>query len=128
MSAIIDGVQWNSILPVGALYVPASKFLTVSGSDTAGTPTASTKTIGLGAFISGIGTFNTSDPSFGAFQLMVGSQVWQAGGGQGGSGIITITVFSAHSASGTFFFTANPTAGSASGTKIVANGRFDVTF
>jgi hypothetical protein len=127
MSASIGGTQWNAILPVGVAYVPAGNFITINGTDTAGSAPAA-KTIGFGLFVAGPGTYTINDQSFAAFQVSVGAQSWGAGGGYGGSGTVTFTKLTSNSASGTFSFTGNPTGGGAIGTKAVTNGKFDVTF
>jgi hypothetical protein len=127
MSAVIGGVQWNSLPQVGVTYLPSGNVLSVNGTDTSGTPNASTRTLGFYINpIAGTGTYGINEGN--QAQVMDGSRVWQAGGSSGGSGAVIITSLSTHRATGSFSFVLNPTGGGATGTKAVTGGAFDVSY
>jgi hypothetical protein len=84
-------------------------------------------------------TFGLAIPTFGpgAVPLSTGanailtspsSQDWSATHLYGGSGTITVTSLTSHSATGTFSFVMVPIGGGATGNRTVAQGMFSVTF
>lgn len=125
VTAIVDGVAYSGI---------ARQPTTTSGilfvtSDTS----ALTVTITFIAPAT-VGTVTTDFHPMGSvvFHLttrmgMVTTGTWSALLTQG-SGTLTVASFSATGASGTFSFTALPTGAGATGSKVVTNGAFNVTF
>jgi hypothetical protein len=121
MSATIDGVAWSSQLP-SAVY--RNNIVAIAGIDNGLTTSVS---IGFGA--TGTGTYN-----LGFGNSVAGSGiVTKAGKGwgsslQGGTGSVTVTTLTANHIVGTFSFNAVPASGGATGTSVVTNGKFDITF
>ncbi len=121
MSARVDGDAWTATAALAVAYTGG--ILAFAGSD------ASQVTIGLGFIPDGLKTYpiGPSEPTNG--NLSLGStQSWAASASMG-SGTVTLTSFTANSASGTFMFVADPVASTgATGTRSVTEGVFDVTF
>jgi hypothetical protein len=91
------------------------------------TAQASSISIGIGALAS-VGTTSVGPNSPTNGNLIAANQSWLAGP-SGGSGTLTITTLTATGATGTFSFSMVPnTSSGASGTKVIANGAFNVTF
>ena len=147
LSAVINGVAWAACAPVLAQYDRRVGALAVSGGDLS--PTLM-QNIGL-AFAVGVHepvVDENDEPEIGTFPRSVSIGIdspanasltfaaapgvvhlWEATGVTGGSGTITLTSFTANSATGTFSFILLPSAPSgATGVKTVTQGVFSVTF
>lgn len=72
------------------------------------------------------GTVDLRSGSTGA-QIGEGGETWYAVG-SGGSGTLTVQTLTAERATGTFSFTGAGVGGSATGTRTIVNGSFDVRF
>lgn len=122
ISAKIDGVQWNSVI-TSAGYTNVG--LVISGADNSNP----TRSFGLGIAAISTGTFQiTPQNPVGNATWTVGSATWQMNV-SGGDGTITITSLTSTGASGTFSFTMVPLPNtSATGTKTITDGVFNVTF
>ena len=123
MSATIDGVRWDAtIIQVGA----ASTIFSVAGMDK---PTAPFGALSFGVPAK-VGTYpfgSTTGTQDAGFQDGAG-KIWQASFIRG-SGSVTLSTLTGNYASGTFTIDLAPVAGSAAtGTKVVRNGTFNVTF
>lgn len=116
-TAKVNGQTWSADV-VEALYI--GTVLSVSGSDNNVVITVSVAT-------QGTGTYDLSAGSA-AGVVTEGSDSWYAVG-LGGSGSVTITSLTSHSAKGTFQFTGGPVPGAGTtGTRSVTQGAFDVKF
>jgi len=129
LTATIDGQPWTAT--TASLTVSYSNgILAIVGSDASGVtsfgfgflPTGSTAfpytvalDTGANAVLSILTAAGTVDQ-------------WSATHLDGGTGTITVTGFTDHSATGTFTFTLVAAGGGASGTKTVTQGSFSVTF
>ncbi len=121
MSARIDGDAWIANAALSVTFTGG--VLAFAGSDVA------TATVGVGLIPTGPGTYPIGPTQPTNANVSLGTpNSWSASSAVG-SGSITLTTFTANSASGTFFFTAEPVATTgATGTKVVTEGVFDVTF
>jgi hypothetical protein len=125
MSATIDGVRWAAASTPGAVAVIRTElFVVIGGSDV----NLVAVSLSMPA-VSAPGTYPLVPPT--AYHGLVQEQqerTWTSGQ-PGGSGSVTITSVSDARIAGTFEFAALPAPGtSATGTRQVTNGRFDVTF
>jgi hypothetical protein len=120
MTANIDGTAWNAGLTVAATY--QSSTFGIGGTD-------GTRQITIAVTnVTGTGTFDFGLGEDGAAIIAQGTQSWTTTL-TGGTGTLTISSINASGASGSFSFTAFPTPGSgATGTSVVTNGTFNVTF
>ena len=119
ITAQIDGGSFTATT-IAATYT--SGIMGIAGTDAQG------RTIGLGGQVPGPGTYTVGVTSPANFSVTIGSAGWQAAITLG-SGSLTVTSISAAGAKGTFQFTAGPVSGTtASGTKVVTAGAFDVKF
>jgi hypothetical protein len=132
MSATINGVPWTADCIAVPFNVPT--YLEIAGVKTA--PSLSIA-IALGSLAPNPGMGDIGPGTFGLGDnlnavVTNGTVAWQAlPSSQGGAGPLTFTIntLTATSTSGTFLFTAPPqTGGSASGTQVVINGVFNITF
>jgi Family of unknown function (DUF6252) len=133
MSAVINGTGWTATCITTASY--AGGIVSLGATD-------GTQSIGLGLTTGGLGTYTMTpfDPlnpspntliANGLVDLLPASPAsWSANSGTpGSSGTLTLTALSAIGVTGTFSFTAVATPGTgASGSKIVTNGVFNITF
>jgi len=122
MSATIDGTPWTA---AGSAFY-SNGALSVSGTSATTPPQA----IGFALVVSRPGTYpiGAGNVTGANAVLTVGAASWQAIP-TSGTGSITVDTLNTHSASGTFAFTAAPVPGTtASGTRIVAAGQFDISF
>ena len=120
MTAQIDGQSWSAISII-ATY--DGELLVIGGAD------ANVTGIGIGSQgVDGPGTY-VIGTVIGANGSVTqdGTMIWFAGIGVG-SGSITVSSISAVGAVGTFAFVAEPSMGGATGTRVVTNGTFNVTF
>jgi len=121
MSAKVDGDSWvaNSALTVAY----TGGILAFAGSD------ASMLTIGMGFIPTGPGTYSIGPSEPTNANLSEGTVHSWAASSSMGSGSVTLTSFTENSASGTFSFTVEPvTTTGATGSRLVTEGMFDVTF
>lgn len=119
MSATIDGVDWSATIGFTASY--NGGILAFAGSD------PSQRTLGIGLIpVNGPGSYpiGTSQPT-NAVYSEGGTTSWNADAFMG-SGVVTVTSISEAGASGTFSFTVESDADGSS--KVITNGKFDVTF
>jgi len=87
-----------------------------------------TQTIGL-SFVPSVGTQTVTATGIVIGQVTIGGQTWQASGGAGSSGSVTVSTATATHLVGTFSFTAPAlTTGATPATRQVTAGVFDVTF
>jgi hypothetical protein len=123
MTASIDGSSWTAVAINTATYT--NGLLSIGGADGSNP----IRSIALALTVAGPGTFAMGTlPSAANAVLSIGiGPTWTANVG-GGSGTITITAISSTGTSGTFFFTAVPAAGGATGTHTVTSGTFNITF
>jgi hypothetical protein len=124
MTATIDGVAWRAVCLGVNTSTPG--IISIAG----GEPTTQTTgtTLGFGA-VRGVGATNigTLSPT-NALLTVGGGALWQAALSNG-SGTLTFTTLTANNAVGTFSFTLTAQSGTtATGTKVVTNGAFNVTF
>ncbi|MBK7595943.1 MAG: hypothetical protein IPP98_01475 [Gemmatimonadetes bacterium] len=123
MSATVAGTAWSGTLAVQVTY--AGNVLAVSGTN--GTYQIVLTVPGVNA----TGTYNVGPGNLGVAQLVqvtAGTPAWTSSL-VGGAGSITVTTLTASRAAGTFTFTAAASPGtSATGTRSVTNGSFDVQF
>jgi hypothetical protein len=127
ITASIAGVSWSANSVTAANVPPNATgtvgVLTVYGFEVAG---ARSIRVIVGYSGNGIGTYSVPGSLGTGFVWTEGTQAqtWD-----GTSGSVTITTFTATRAAGTFSFTAAARAGSgATGTRVITNGSFDVTF
>jgi len=119
ITAQIDGGSFTATT-IAATY--QSGIMGLAGTDAQG------RSIGIGAQIPGPGTYTVGVTSPANFSVTIGSAAWQAAITLG-SGSVTVTSISAAGAKGTFQFTAAPLPNTtATGTKAVTAGTFDVKF
>ena len=120
MSARIDGAQWRASAAIAATN--NNGLVAIAGTDGTG------RTIAFGVIAGGTGTFTTNSTSGTNFLIAEGGASWHALLTTG-NGSITFTTLTATRAVGSFSFTAPPVGGTtASGTRNVTQGAFDVTF
>jgi hypothetical protein len=121
MSATIDGTAWSSQVP-SAVY--RSNIVAIAGLDNALTTTVS---IAFGA--TGTGTYNLGfgNSNAGSAIVIKSGKSWGSSL-QGGTGSVTLTTLTANHVVGTFTFNAAASGGGATGTSVVTNGKFDITF
>ncbi|MBK6494210.1 MAG: hypothetical protein IPO52_12535 [Gemmatimonadetes bacterium] len=123
MSATVAGTAWSGTLAVQGTH--GGNVLAVSGTN--GTYQIQLTIPGVAA----TGTFNVGPGNLGVAQLVqvtTGTPAWTSSL-VGGAGSITVTTLTATRAAGTFTFTAAASPGtSATGTRSVTNGSFDVQF
>jgi hypothetical protein len=128
ITASIGGVSWSANSVVTASNVPPSAtgtvgVLTIYGFEL---PGARSIRVIAGYSGTGIGTYTVPGSLGTGFVWTEGTQAqtWD-----GTSGSVTITTFTATRVAGTFSFTATARAASgATGTRLISNGSFDVTF
>jgi hypothetical protein len=121
LSATIDGAAWSSHLP-SASYT--NNLVVVAGVDNAITTTV---TFGFGATAPGTYAVGFGNPNAGTGIIVKGGKSWGTSL-QGGTGSVTLTTLTTHHLVGTFTFNAVPAGGGATGTSVVTNGKFDITF
>lgn len=121
MSATIDGAAWSAQLP-SASYT--NNLVVVAGVDNALTATV---TFGFGATGPGTYSIGFANTNGGTGIIVKGGKSWGTSL-QGGTGSVTLTTLTAHHFVGTFTFNAVPSGGGATGTSVVTNGKFDITF
>jgi hypothetical protein len=123
MSATVAGTAWSGTLAVQGTH--GGNVLAVSGTN--GTYQIQLTVPGVAA----TGTFNFGPGNLGVAQLVqvtTGTPAWTSSL-VGGAGSITVTTLTTTRAAGTFTFTAAASPGtSATGTRTVTNGTFDVQF
>lgn len=123
MSATVAGTAWSGSLAVQGQV--AGNVLSVSGTN--GTYQIVMNVPGVAA----TGTYNVGPGNFGVAQLIQvtnGTPTWTSSL-VGGAGSVTVTTLTATRVAGTFTFTAAASPGtSATGTRAVTNGSFDVKF
>ena len=118
MSAKIDGASWVATNVGGSVTNGIAILAATNG----------TQTIGL-SFLPSVGTQIVTATGLVIGQVMIGGQTWQASGGAGSSGSVTVTTATANHLVGTFSFTAPAfTTGATPATRQVTAGVFDVTF
>ena len=130
MTATIDGVAWRAVCVAVSLTVQG--VISIAGGEPT-TPTTGT-TIGFAAPRSvGSTSIGPLSPT-NALLTVGGGSLWQSALNNG-SGTVTFTTLTttnaagANNAVGTFSFTMTPQSGTtATGTKVVTNGTFNVTF
>lgn len=128
MSATVDGVRWEAVV-ISAAAIQGG-VLRVAGQDHTKAPF-----VALGIAVPPkVGTYsvNTATGASVAGSLVqadAGRPVrqWNADGGAG-SGTVTLTALTTTRASGTFSFTLVHMVTASTGTKTIANGKFDITF
>lgn len=119
ITAQIDGGSFSATTIVAAY---TSGIMSIAGTDGQG------RTIGIAGQIPGPGTYPVGVTSPANFSVNIASAAWQAAITLG-SGSVTVSSISAAGAKGTFQFTAAPLSGTtATGTKVVTAGAFDVKF
>jgi hypothetical protein len=129
MTADIDGTTWTAVCI--AVNVGAPGLIGLGGSDNLANPT----TFGFGfGPTNRVGTYPV-DKTLGINALLtIGTADWQAAAVTNGSGTLTFTTSTRSSAAGTFSFTLRPTTivpmkgNTATGTRVVTNGAFNITF
>ena len=123
MTAVIDGSPWTAAAITTASYT--NGILSIGGADRVNP----IRSIGLALTVAAPGTFVMGTlPSAANAVLSIGiGPTWTANVA-GGTGTIVITAISSTAASGTFFFTAVPAAGGATGTHTATSGTFNITF
>ena len=124
MTATIDGASWVATLSVEArrTHSGAAGIISLAGSNNNG--------LGLGVAFpdSGVQSYTLGGFHPSNATILQGASAWVANV-TGGSGTVTVTALDATHVAGTFAFNAVPTPGtSASGTKHVTNGHFDIPF
>jgi Family of unknown function (DUF6252) len=119
MTAQVDGAAWTAATR-GATYV--NGVLTITGTNAA----QLLVTIGV-SNVTGPGTFSLAGGNQnGALGNVInGAAIW-ASSLAGGSGTITVTSLTATAVTGTFSFTAVPATASATGTRQVTSGQFNL--
>jgi Family of unknown function (DUF6252) len=121
LSATIDGAAWSSQLPSA---VVKNTIIAIAGIDN-----GLTTSVSLGFAASKPGTY-----SLGFGNSVAGNAIVTRGGKswgsslQGGTGSVTLTTLTANHVAGTFSFTGVASGGGATGTTVVTNGKFDITF
>lgn len=132
VSARLNGSTWRADLAISVLNTPPTaiipgRIVLVALDRSHLSLGFSVAYTGLGSYTVGVNNFNNS---FTAFYVLQGAESWSASQTQSGSsGTIEFTVLTANRATGSFSFVAVPAAGTgATGTKVVTNGVFDVTF
>jgi hypothetical protein len=120
MSAEIDGTTWIANCIQAASWI--ANTLSIVGTN-------GTDTVTLGAVTTELGTIDlTTGAAYGSVTRLSTGATWTTGAGRGG-GILTLTRVDFQGAAGTFSFSAPPAPGStATGTKVVSNGMFNVRF
>lgn len=120
MSAKIDGAQWTA--NVGIYATRASGAIGLAGGN-------GEYLISMGV-VGAVGTYVVGDGSGANLSLLTNDnqQVWMAMTGKG-SGTITVTTLTDERVVGTFSFTAPAVAStSASGTRVITEGSFNIEF
>jgi len=128
MSATVDGVRWESVV-ISAVAIQGG-VLRIAGQDHMNAPF-----VALGIAVPpNVGTYTVSAATGAS---VAGSLVqadsgrtfrqWNADGGSG-TGTVSLTALTATGASGTFSFTLVHMVTASTGTKTIANGKFDITF
>jgi hypothetical protein len=128
MSATIDGTRWDAVV-ISAAAIQGG-VLRVGGQNSMTTPF-----VALGVAVPPVVGTYTVGPATGATvagsldQDDTGAPVlqWNADGGAG-SGTVTLSRLTSTGASGTFSFTLVHIVTASTGTKVIRNGVFDVTF
>lgn len=118
-TARVDGSSFNASFAVVAV---AGSIISIGASNASG------QSLGFAWVDAGAGTYTISQaaPTNGNYSF--GNSSWGAGAG-GGSGSIVISTRTTNRVAGTFSFTMNATPGtSATGTKTISQGSFDLTF
>jgi hypothetical protein len=123
MSATVAGTAWSGSLAVQGQY--GANLLSITGTN--GTYQIALNVPGVAS----TGTFNFGPGNLTVAQLVqvtTGTPTWTSSL-VGGTGSITVTTLTASRAAGTFSFTGAASPGtSATGTRAVTNGSFDVRF
>jgi hypothetical protein len=125
MSAVVDGQAWTASVGLQAAY--QNNILAFAGV-AAGNSTIAIALAPLGG--PGTYTISVGEATNASYSIPGGApSQWQALGGVGGTGSVVLTTLTATGASGTFSFELPPiTNTSATGTKSITNGKFDLTF
>ncbi len=121
MRATIDGAAWSSLLPSASWR---NNLVVIAGVDNALTTTVS---IGFGAANAGTYSIGFGNSIAGTGIVIKGGKSWGSSL-QGGTGSVTLTTLTANHIVGTFAFSAVASGGGATGTSVVTNGQFDITF
>ena len=134
VTAVVDGVQYTSGTSSGSVTAQNNTTSVVVGSRNA----ASTSFLSFILGSPSVGTVALSPVTISSFTFFTANgdtttASWTAAGSPGqGSGTYTIATMTAAGMSGTFAFSAPPTTGGlgygATGTKVITNGTFNVTF
>lgn len=121
MTAVIDGSAWTAVAINTAVY--SNGILSIAGADSSSTIRA----IGLSVTAPAPGTYSmTTGTANSVLSIGIGP-TWTANVA-GGSGSVTLTSLSSTGAVGTFSFTAVAAAGGATGSHVVTQGVFNITF
>ncbi len=120
MTATVDGNPWSA---VQIAAVNSSGSIAISGSD------ASLLALGFAFVGNTTGTYAIGTGSTSSANVIDNlTTTWSANAFQG-SGTITVSTLTATRAAGTFSYTATLTSGTGTpATRVVTNGRFDVSF
>jgi hypothetical protein len=129
MSANIDGARWDAVI-ISAAAIQGG-VLRVGGQNSTTTPfvalgvavppAVGTYTVGPATTASVAGSLDQTSTSVPVLLQ------WNADGGAG-SGTITLTTLTATGASGTFSFNLVHIATASTGTRVITNGVFNITF
>ena len=123
ITAIMDGVAYNSGSITAEIISGALTMSSLNVADTAQLRFFTAARVGTET----IGRSSTTGIGYATVNAGLVTAVWAATPTLG-SGTLTITTLTATGATGTFAFTASPLSGSATGSKVVTNGTFNVTF
>lgn len=121
--ADVDGLAWNGFIQESSTYYDGLTF-SLLGIQNGIEIGLTVNTSHPDAVVPG--TVDLTDGFTGA-HVNEGDETWFPTG-EGGSGTLTITELSTGGAKGTFSFVAGPLGGSATGTRTITNGSFDVSF
>jgi hypothetical protein len=120
ISAQVNGQAWSAPTTRAATHV--NNTLTITGTD------ASQRTILVAAAnVTAPGTFQLTqgNPNGAIASVIEGAAIWSSPL-PGGSGTLTVTVLTATRVAGSFTFTGLPATASATGSRIVTGGQFDL--
>jgi len=120
MTARIDGEAWAASITTAMRTEQG--VITVSGSD------RSQRTIAFAFFDDGTGTYRIETGAPTNALLTVADRQRYVGGSSEGTGAIAVTTLTAERVAGTFEFTAYLANASATGTRVITAGEFDVEF
>ncbi len=117
MTARIDGADWRATFITPGINTGLSA---IGGSD-------GTRTMAFAWLDEGVGTYQIGTSIGFNGNLTIGGGMWVAGAGHG-SGTLVVTTRTANRIVGTFTFSMLPETGSATGTKSITQGAFNITF